>query len=630
MIAFGWIEWSWGGGILNCGRAMNNLVRFLIVAALILLVAQQGYCQHGQLERRGGQAEPSMDELLADYRAYGLPLPPADAKLVQFECGSGSINGKPLPKTHFLAFLLRPGGKDKQPVLLVGTQERHASQYEAKTLEIVEPRAELGKSLELNRFAEATFDMNDGLAVALQCQARGWKSFAQELWAASLKQDIGHGRGAFHQPENLSSRSALEYLVWTHYGNELVKPDTDRAKIAKQMKAVLGAEPKLNTEYRKNLIKSLEAALAPSTAKPGTIERMIDDLTDMCNTGLTGNELDPRYSRLADMGFAAVPALLEHLEDNRLTRSVHVGFNNFPLRNTWVGEVVSGLLQAMAGEDLGKNWLRRLQGWNVEKADALAWWDIARKEGEESYFVRNVISTDEKKTWPNSVMLNVITKKYPQHLPKLYKKVLDERPMMQSWELAAAVARSSLPDEKKRALFVDAANRKNVTHCRVGLTYLQKLDPQQFSTILLARLESLPGTPANPYSSCEQGYFAYLVATTTDDPKVWKMLEKVAKRSDVGLRMEFLSRMVYEGDGGDVRRQRRLDFLVAFLDDAEVPDLGANSKMFDGFEFRRLEVRDLAAMRIAYILGMPDVTDWERTPEQWKKLRNQVGEKLRK
>ena len=83
------------------------------------------------------------------------------------------------------------------------------------------------------------------------------------------------------------------------------------------------------------------------------------------------------------------------------------------------------------------------------------------------------------------------------------------------------------------------------------------------------------------------------------------MLTKVAKRSDVGLRMELMKPMNYIYVG-DRQRQERLDFLAGFLEDSEAPDYGANPKMFDGFHagftFKRLELRNLAAMKIASIL----------------------------
>src|SRR5438105_3583306 len=66
----------------------------------------------------------------------------------------------------------------------------------------------------------------------------------------------------------------------------------------------------------------------------------------------------------AQMGFADVPALIEHLDDDRLTRSVMVGFNNLPTWNLRVRDVVSDLLQGLADYDLGKDWRRR-QGWSA-------------------------------------------------------------------------------------------------------------------------------------------------------------------------------------------------------------------------------------------------------------------------
>jgi hypothetical protein len=203
---------------------------------------------------------------------------------------------------------------------------------------------------------------------------------------------------------------------------------------------------------------------------------------------------------------------------------------------------------------------------------------------------------------------------------------------MQSWPVAKAVARSSLPDAKKRDLFLYACRHKNLEYRRLGLSQLQKLDSQQFLTILLETLDALPKTPTEPYWKCPEAAFVHLVLNT-GDPRAWRKLEEVAKRSDVGLRMEFLNRMNYSHLGNRHIKQR-LAFLAAFLDDAEAPDVKSNPKMFDGphagFTFHRLAVRDLAAMEIASLLKMPDRPDRTWTPKQWKKLRNQVKEGLKK
>jgi hypothetical protein len=574
--------------------------------------------------------EYGLDQLLTDYRGYGLPLPPEEAKLVRFESGGRYyLNGNLMPPTYFLGFLLRPGSNDNPALLLVGTQEIRLDAHE--TTEVVEPKPELVKSIDLRWGGPSPFEMNVGLALALQCKARGWNDLALELWKASLQQSSGHHLGTFFQPANLPKRTAVAYLAWAHSGNELVKPDTDRAKTAQRMKTLIATEPRLNTEGTQALLKSLEAALIPGKAKPGTVERLIDDLTEMCNTGRKWDERDPRYSRSALIGFAAVPALIEHLNDERLTRSIKQAVNNFPPWNLRIKDVVSDLVQELAGEELGKDWLQRQRGWTVEKADAQAWWNKASKVGEEAYCMNKVLPEGEKEGWPNSLMLSIITEKYPEHLPKLYRTILDERPKIHSWPVADAVAKSSLSDEKKREVFLHVAKHTNLEHRRYGLSHLQKLDPQQFMTILLATLEAFPKTPTEPYWKCPEAAFAHLVLAT-DDPRAWAMLEKVAKRSDVGLRMEFMNPMDFSHSGGR-QRQQRLEFLAAFLDDVEAPDVKANSEMFSGphagFIFARLTVRDLAAMKIASVLEMPDQPDRNWTPEEWERLRTKVKEALK-
>jgi hypothetical protein len=69
--------------------------------------------------------ENSLDQLLADYRGYGLPLPPDDAKLVRFESGGrGIVNGKLAPPTYFVGFLVRPGTKNKPTLFEAGACRR--------------------------------------------------------------------------------------------------------------------------------------------------------------------------------------------------------------------------------------------------------------------------------------------------------------------------------------------------------------------------------------------------------------------------------------------------------------------------------------------------------------------------
>jgi hypothetical protein len=103
------------------------------------------------------------------------------------------------------------------------------------------------------------------------------------------------------------------------------------------MRALIAAEPAINTIYNRALLRSLEAALVPSNAKPGSVEALIDVLVELDDekkwTVDAFADPGPQYLKLSLLGFAAVPALIEHLDDDRLTRSVKQGFNNFPTCN---------------------------------------------------------------------------------------------------------------------------------------------------------------------------------------------------------------------------------------------------------------------------------------------------------
>jgi len=226
----------------------------------------------------------------------------------------------------------------------------------------------------------------EAFALAIQCRARGWEKLADHLLER-------HRKDGGHPP-----RQALLHAAWYYWEGQLTRPKTDRAPIARRLKELIGRDNDLDTVPNRALLKSLELALVPSKAKPGSVEAQIDGLVDyVVNTGTIGLfEPDDHYWRLAELGFDAVPALIEHLDDDRLTRGMMQGFNNFPSWNLRVRFLVSDLLEGLAGQDLGRDWLRRQQGYEVEKAEAKKWWDEARKVGEERYLLDHVLPRETK------------------------------------------------------------------------------------------------------------------------------------------------------------------------------------------------------------------------------------------
>lgn len=432
-----------------------------------------------------------------------------------------------------------------------------------------------------------------------------------------------------HLFDEVRPPSSQAQRSWQSSLQSLVEAKSDRGEIAAQLKRLLKENPDLATEHNRYLLSCLDKTLQPSSAPHGSVEAAIDDLTELHgSTSLLGSEQpDARYVAVAQLGFKAVPELIDHLDDDRLTRVKVSRFNNFPPYIKRVRDVVSDYLQELAGSDLEKNWLRRRQGYAVDKKDALKWWKKARSKGEENYLVENVLPRDTAVEWPNSLHLWLLAQRYSKRLPAVYMRLLDDRPQMQSWPVVEALKQSSLGRAQKLELLNHAGRHKNLEHRRAAFWLMKELDRDRFVQMLIGTLKSLPATPEGEYWCCREASFANLVMET-HHPEAWRILKKVAQRSDIGLRMELMNPMDYTYVGDRFRKQR-LEFLSHFLDDASIRDARNNPKFSGpcaGFAFPVLEVRNLAAMKIASFFGSKiDETpnsDWP--VEKWAAYRQRV------
>jgi hypothetical protein len=466
----------------------------------------------------------------------------------------------------------------------------------------------------------------DKLVLAIQCHERRLDKMARQLLEESQKEDKG------------PPRTRLIRYAWDYWASHLIQPEIDRTPAAKRLHELIGQDKELDNERNRALLHSLDLALVPSKAKPGSVEVLIDDLVDY-HCGSVGPFLsyhsdNEKVWRIADLGFDAIPALLEHVDDVRLTRGMTPIFNNFLPRHIYVGDLVGDLLEGLAGQDLGRGWLRGMQGYRVNKAEAQKWWDQARKVGEETYLLDHLFSPERTDGWRGKVhatQLNLIRIKYPKHIPALYRRVLEKRPDVDSGSLAAAVLdHCKVPYQEKLDLFVYAAKHKDYYHRLYALRAIKELDKRLFDALLLGTIESLPEDVPGPYANCAENYVAKL-AVDCEDSRVWQMLEKVARRSALGLRMELLSGF---GDPFETRHQReRLRLLASFLDDASLRDENSSTK-FDGvgagFPYPKIEVRDFVALEIAELLKIEIKSDLKRSPEEWAKIRTRVREAVKR
>jgi hypothetical protein len=128
------------------------------------------------------QIENRLDSLLVDYRAYGLPMPSKDAKLVRYICGGGGgSNGKQRDERYCLGFLVKSGNKKQPSTILLGTFEYQPS-WETKP-QVIEPEKLSPREIDTLLARDGAEWAN--LALAIQCKARavgtGWPKQSSSL-----------------------------------------------------------------------------------------------------------------------------------------------------------------------------------------------------------------------------------------------------------------------------------------------------------------------------------------------------------------------------------------------------------------------------------------------------------------
>jgi hypothetical protein len=570
----------------------------------------------GEVRRRAGtlvqEIENGIDSLLALYRDYGLPLPPEDAKLVWFEGGGGGrVNGKLDPKWYTLGFLLKPAGKRTDARLLRGASVWKRGN-DCRIIVLEPARLSASDIDSLLRDDSLDIDYYGGMPTAIQCKSRGWDLLAEQLFRHSLAAS----------PQGGPPRLELCEIAWEYWQDQLTQAGTDRRAISRHLRRLMEDDASLANEGNRRLLKSLDAALVPSRSEPGSVAALIDRLIDVRKPALPPDALlpDPVYEEVVGRGFDVVPQLIEHWDDDRLTR----------WRGRRVGDVARSLLRGLAGEALGE-----------DKAAAEAWWDEARRVGEEAYLLAHIFPKDEMFTSLNDHVVWVLGKKYPASLAKVYREILDRRPRYDSWQAAKVIGLSGLSREAKRELFLYGARHENLEHRQAAFWELRKVNPTRFATLLTETLDSLSGKPAEPYWECREASFALLVRQT-DDELAWKALGRLARRADVGLRIEILERICRRLDEPSPT-ERQVRFLADFLGDSAVRDAGDEAGMFDGpyagWGFTRLEVRNFAAIELAQMLDLAvelprdrfqeqDPVPW--TEPQWAKLRREVREAVQR
>jgi len=565
-----------------------------------------------------------LDRLLAIHQEYGLPLPPPQAKLVQFMVYSGQVGYSAERATKYV----HPGALclgfsiDGRTVL--------GNFNEPWGVDSIKPAKPDQTALEKN-------NEQADLLLAVQCHARGWTTLSRAVYRNYLTENR-----ELLDPEWNWGEDNLVTIAWDHWLFTLSHGrSTPLPLVAKYLKRLL---PYLSPEEielldNRELIRALERSLVPRNSRPGSNEALIDNLIHVMGfeSGERKNNeprsnphyddalrAEPKYQAMLRRGFVGVPALIDHLNDERLTRVVrHTPVFN-QLWETYqcrVKNIAWDLLCDLADEQLAG---REVDAF-ARVAAARKWFARAEKIDEEEYIVSRVLGRSENVWFLNNTMFWLLCDKYPKRLPEVYRKLIDladTNLAWSSWRVAKAVSEGPFPVADKREILEYAARQSEPFHCAAGVKFLRPIDPKQAHESLIAGLVKLSGRIT------DGGMVLAEVAADRDDPREWQSLAKAVRCADVGSRLELLKLIAEEPSSAN--QTLRLKFIAEYLTDDGVRNRNDDHERYKfedhiaGGNFDRLEVRNFAAYQLAELLELNVVVQMDWTPTQWGKFRDQV------
>jgi hypothetical protein len=538
---------------------------------------------------------PPLAEVVAEYKRLGLPFPPPDAELVQIDWDWYlGRSGEEATGQHCLGYRVppvKPGERVRYSTVgVLGVGFRDLGYVEPATAVETEPTPDALRGL-------LDFSPEYLLTFAVQCEERGWHELAVALYARARERFVAE------EPDRTIIEE-VRFIAWNYWEQSLVAPGGDRAEVLRRLKALAVEDESFRTPYTDWLLRAIELTRAPSKSKPGSIEALVDALTEYRQEdfGIGSVASDPAsYWKLAELGFDAVPALIEHLGDDRLTRAVCVNIDLRSAHRLTVGHLCSRLLYDLSARTIGAAYSPAL-GDRLDPAEVEKWFERAKKVGEEKWLLDHAVPSDEALAVvpdgrPETLVVRVIGAKYPARLPIIYRAMLKKR-LEWFWinDFVNEVVASKLPLKEKVALLEEGAAHEDFEHSARALQGLAKLDPTALRKHLLAALKRVKARAGKVEVEGESVRKLRQLVESVDDRASWDALLAAAKAVGVESRMNFLREIGPDRppDERDPKRLERIRFLVQFLDDrdAEADDDGT-----------RTEIRDYAAARLAGLFG---------------------------
>lgn len=598
----------------------------LMVAALLFGVAVPAPAQTPP------PSERLLDALLEDYKSYGLPFPPKEAKLAlvqppPLDVGSFNDGGKNWAK--IAVFLLPHTQRGKAVVaiplsnLRVNIPKRWkvfrepsdiADFQTADVMNYWISSAMAGVSVTATppfNYPEYREDAHL-IAMAVLCHQRGQTAIAN-LFLKRTNPD---------KYPDFNPRNELASMAWRYWLYAFIDGGADRKTVANHLSSLLRVLPEYSDPYSTGFIADLKRSVKRTRVIGDRAERLLDRLAVCTPSGLDDNDknseslasLSSFYIELWKLGFEAVPALIKHLDDDRLTR-----FEPWiPARSGPISHVPSMFSVSDIAADILYN-LSGLEKLNLK--DVEAWRLRAEEEGEEESLMQRALYLRDGKMRVNPHILHLIKWKYPERLVELYETMLTQHPLGDK-SLIGDLLAAQYPDDKRVAdLLIEATKSPNPEQSRAAFWALMQTHDSRFAPLLM---ECMKPVSSNDRGKRRLNYEqAANLARYADTSRIWNALANLARRLPPTQRVEMLEGLLWVGTEG-AKRLHAVQFVARFLNDATPIAPLEPDKSYHA------TVSDRVAFSIAGYLGIDAANSERWTEKEWTLLREKVREAVKR
>jgi hypothetical protein len=429
-----------------------------------------------------------------------------------------------------------------------------------------------------------------------------------------------------------SLETRVAFLAMQHWTNEIVQPSADLKVVAEHMRQVFAREPKVANEENKKTLQRLDLTVSGRYEGPDVDEALIDKFCDLTQDGSRLESQDSTQKHAFDpllavvyRGFEAVPALLRHMGDERLTRAVHSGFMNAPTMLCTVGDVCWTVLSEYA--DAGRDAL----GASREDGKLLeAWWARTSRTSERDYCLHHLSAPAGE--FPSQALIFMAEKRHPEVLPIAYRAALNSKQNIQVGPYLQAMERAGLPQDQVVRQAVAATENKNLDAVHAALWTLSRVSPPAFDVAMAKTLRRLGAHAKGETWLSREASFAQQAAVSNSDD-VWKALLEATRRADPDLRIELLNHSSYT-DWTPERKRRWFAYLLEFVDDTSKPaparkDPRTGEPRSDNhLQLIGRIVGDTAAQLAAEQLNVQPIPTFKHPPAAWANFRSKVRRAL--